>query len=196
KTGISPFNPQLVLQAVHARQALRTPSPPPIPQGTKLTSSPFSTPITLRQINKVADELEVTLRENDDLDPSFAYNLGRFIRGSLIVATELVQTKRDLGRTKLAEATARARRNSKNTPLKTGGVLTVAQGRAMVVQRKEDDLMKARRLVDAAETKAQNAMKRVFAAAAKEARKWRVTKRLGPVETMDSEYGKRLLRRV
>ena len=49
------------------------------------------------------------------------------------VRTELVQTKRDLKRTKLAEQTARERKAQKNTPLQVGGVLTVEQGREMVV---------------------------------------------------------------
>ena len=42
-------------------------------------------------------------------------------------------TKRDLKRTKLAEQTARERKAQKNTPLQVGGVLTVEQGREMVV---------------------------------------------------------------
>ena len=51
------------------------------------------------------------------MDPNFVYNLGRFIRGSLTIATELVQARRDLERTKQAEANARMRRMYKNTPL-------------------------------------------------------------------------------
>jgi hypothetical protein len=119
KTGIWPFNPQLVLQILEARQAKKTPSPPSSSGG--LHSSPFATPLTLRQINKVADKLENILQEDEDLDPDFTYDLGRFIRGSLSLATELVQTKRDLGRTKMAEHLARQRRAMKNTPLQSGG---------------------------------------------------------------------------
>ena len=95
----------------------------------------------------------------------------------------------------MAEATARARRNFKNTPLQSGGVLTVAEGRAMVLQRREDDLAKARRLVEATETKARNAIKRAFTEAAKEARRWRMTRRLQPAVVVDSIVGTRLLRR-
>lgn len=194
KTGISPFNPQVVLKDVEKRNAKRTPSPPPNNQDGPL-SSPFQTPLTLQQINQVAYSLECVLEDDDTLDPDFAYNLSQFIHGSLVAATELVQTKRDLRRTRLAEATARARRNMQNTPLQSGGVLTVAEGRAMVAQKKEDDLVKARKIVKAAELRAHNALKRAFAAAAKEARKWRLTGRLAPAEIVESQYGKRMLKR-
>jgi hypothetical protein len=63
----------------------------------------------------------------------------------------------------------------------------------MIRQNKEDDIEKARRLVEAADRKALNARKRLFEEAAKEARKWRVLGKLGRAEVVDSEGGKRLL---
>jgi hypothetical protein len=190
KTGIWPFNPQPIIEELHKRQPERTPTPPP-----QLFSSPFSTPITIRQINKVADKLENTLQEDNTIDPEFAEDISRFIRGSLTNVTELVQTKRDLGRTKYAEQVQRRRRALKNTPLQSGGVLTVAQGRRMVQQREEDQLAKARRVVEAAELKAHNARKRCFFEAAKEARKWRLLGKLLPAEVSESGVGCRLLKR-
>jgi hypothetical protein len=85
------------------------------------------------------------------------YNMSRFIRGSLSLATELVQTKRDLGRTRLAEEARTRRRASKNAQLQSGGPLRVENGRDMYRQTKEDDVEKARRLVEAADQKAKNA---------------------------------------
>ncbi|KAH8743953.1 glycosyl hydrolase family 65 central catalytic domain-containing protein [Diaporthe sp. PMI_573] len=76
-----------------------------------------------------------------------------------------------------------------------GGVLTVAQGREMARQRGEDQLAKARRMVEAAELKALNARKRVFEEAAQKARKWRTSERLKRAEVIDSECGRRLLKR-
>ena len=47
------------------------------------------------------------LKEEEELlDPDFSYNIGRFIRGALSLATELVQVKRDLARTKMAKRIA------------------------------------------------------------------------------------------
>ncbi|OWT42328.1 DDE superfamily endonuclease domain-containing protein [Pochonia chlamydosporia 170] len=191
KTGIHPFNPQAVLEILAARQPEGTPSPP----FSGLQSSPFSTPVTLRQMNKVADKVTRVIREDENLDPDLRYEMSRFIRGSLSLATELIQTKRDLGRTKMAEHLAQQRKALKNSPLQPGGVLKVAQGREMVRQRAEDQLAKARRMVEAAELKALNARKRVFEEAAKEARKWRASERLDRAEVVDSEGGRRLLKR-
>ena len=65
-------------------------------------------------MNKVADKLESIIQEDPELDPNFTHNISRFIRGSLSLVTELIQTKRDLGRTKLAEQVARQYRVTKN----------------------------------------------------------------------------------
>ena len=192
KTGIFPFNPQVVLRCLEGRQARRTPTPPP---NSGPHSSPFETPLTLRQINKVADKLETALEQDESLDPNFSHDLSRFIRGSLSLATELVQTKRDLGRTKMAERIQQRRKAMKNIQLQSGGVLSVAQGREMVLQREEDQVAKARKVVKDAEKKAHNARKRWFEEAAKKARKWRVSGRLERVEVCDSERGTRWLKR-
>src|ERR1700729_3526385 len=105
--------------------------------------------------------------------------MSRFIRGSLSLATELVQTKMDLGRTRLAEEVRRRRRASKNAQLQSEGPLRVENGRDMNRQTKEDDVERARRLVEAADRKALNTRKRLFEEAAKEARKGRTIGRLG-----------------
>ncbi|KAM4067613.1 DDE superfamily endonuclease [Hirsutella rhossiliensis] len=147
KTGIFPFNPQVVLQCLEARQAT-TPTPPP---NSGPHSSPFETPLTLRQINKVADKLDLVLEDDKSLDPDFSHDLSRFIRGSLSLATELAM---------------------KNIQLQSGGVLSVAQGREMVQQRGDDQIAKARKVVEDAEKKAHNARKRWFEEAAKKARQW------------------------
>jgi hypothetical protein len=193
KTGIWPFNPQLVLSVLESRQAQYTPPPPDRPE--EPYSSPFRTPLTLRQINKVANKLGNVLEEDNNLDPDFAHDLDRFIKGSLIAATELVQTKRDLGRTKYAERVQKQRRALKNTPLQSGGVLTVAEGRAMVIQKEEDMLAKAQKLVEAAEQKARNKFKNLFSDTAKEARRWRISGKLKACEIHESGKGVRWLRR-
>ena len=63
----------------------------------------------------------------------------------------------------------------------------------MNLQSKEDDIEKARRLVEAADRKAKNAQKRLFQEVAREGRKWRTSGRLGRAEVVDSEGGNRLL---
>ncbi|KJZ67999.1 hypothetical protein HIM_12611 [Hirsutella minnesotensis 3608] len=192
KTGIWPINPQTVLEVLQARQMHRTPSPP---LGSGPSSSPFETPLTLRQMNKVADLLETSLREDDGLTFDLRRDLGRFIRGSLSLATELVQTKRDLGRTKMAERVRQQRRSFKNAQIKSGGVLTVAQGREMVRKRDEEEVRRARRVVEAAEMKARSMRRKCFEDAAKKARQWRSSGKLSRAEVCDSERGTWWLKR-
>ena len=191
KTGISPFNPQVVLGVVASRLPARTPTPPPV---SILHSSPFSTPITLRQMNKIAnkvkknfDNIKITCGEENlgDLG-SLGKDVERFVKGALTNTAELIQTKRDLGRTRYAEQIQKQQRALKNSQLQSGGVLTVDQGREMVLQRKESELIKAMKVVEAAQLKARNASKRCFNDAAKEARKWRITGRLDPAEIYES----------
>ncbi|KID93241.1 transposase, partial [Metarhizium majus ARSEF 297] len=183
KTGIWPYNPQPIIEKLTRRAEQRTPSPPASIHG----SSDFETPTTLRQIHKVADRLQEVIEEDTTLEPEFTYNIGRFIRGSLIAATELIQIKRDLGRTKSAQILSQQRRAMKNRPLKTGGVLTVDDGREMVQQKVNNDISLARRVVKAAEKKHHNFAKRVFFEAAKKARQWRRTSVLDSLEIWDEK---------
>ena len=116
-------------------------------------------------------------------------------KGGLSNTTELLQTKRDLGRTRLAAKVQQQRRATKNTPLQTGGVLTVAERRNMVRVREESELEKAEKVIQLAKEKEHRATKRFFAEIAKEARKQRLSGKLKPVDVYDSERGFRTLKR-
>jgi hypothetical protein len=63
----------------------------------------------------------------------------------------------------------------------------------MIRQNKEDEIEKAKRVVEAVDQKALNARKRLFEEAIKEARKWRTLGKLGRAEVVDSEGSKKLL---
>ena len=167
KTGIHPLEPSRVIEQVQAREAERTPTPPP---ANYASSSPFNTPVTLRQMNKVADNLRDAQFE---LSPGKGCDLNRFIRGSLITATELIQVKWDFGRTKMASQITARRRAVKNTPLQTGGVLTVAEGRGMIQKKKENEEAKARVILEKTALKRRRAFQRCLKETAKEARKRR-----------------------
>lgn len=98
-----PFNSTLILQQIQEQVAApATPKPEKGP-----FSSLFHTPLTLQQIHKVPDNLFENLEDAEGLDPVFRNNIERFVSGAVSLATELVQTKRDLARTKLAEDIAR-----------------------------------------------------------------------------------------
>lgn len=188
KTGIWPFNSQHVLEEVAARMP-KTPSPPP-----QLSSSVEGTPFTLRQFNKIAGRISGSLNDPSlGLSPNQAIRLTRFIKGSLVVANELVQTKRDLGRTKLAERVNKSRRAQKNYHLQTGGVLTVADGREMVQKKANNEIEKARKIVQRYEDQQRREIKKWWFAAASLARKWRLSGILPRCEVWDATAGCRML---
>ena len=72
-------------------------------------------------------------------------NIERLINRTIANTAELIQTKRDLGRTKLAHEIRRKQKAQKNIQLKTGGVLIIEEGRDIVQKRVEDKLAKAKR---------------------------------------------------
>ena len=79
--------------------------------------------------------------------------------------------------------------------LKSGGVLTVEEGRRMANNAVETELEKARRLVKAAEERFKKATQRAFENAVKEACKWRLTGRLLPALIINRDCNCRYLRR-
>jgi hypothetical protein len=92
KTGIHPFNPQVVLQETADRMPQYTPSPP----SHQLNSSIFSTSVTLRHAEKMRNDILLFLDENPGFDPDFSHAVAKFINEFVINTAELVQIKRDL----------------------------------------------------------------------------------------------------
>lgn len=193
KTGIWPWDPEQVLQGLRERLPQYTPSPPST-AAAPASSSPFNTPVTLRQMHKVADKLEAVIFDGG-IDPETSAILARFIKGSMTTATELIQTKRDLGRTRYAEDVARRRRAGKNTRLQSGGVLTVQEARSMLEVRQQDEDAKVQAKYEALMAKRERARRQVAEDAAKQARAWRNTGRLGRAEIYEDGMPMRLLKR-
>ena len=71
----------------------------------------------------------------------------------------------------------------------------MADGRAIVQQKEEDTVAKARRVVEAADVRARNRVKKTYSEAAKLARKWRLDGRLAPASIHEADKPVRLLRR-
>jgi hypothetical protein len=120
-----------------------------------------------------------------DVNPELKKTLDKFVRRVLTQGTELLHTMRDLKRTKVAEEISRQRRSQKNQQLKSGGVLTVEHAHKIVKQKEDDMLGKVRKLVECADAQIRNMYKKLFAEAAKVARKYRLDGRLKPLYIMD-----------
>jgi len=164
KAGIHPFNPQPILDEVNQRVAQRTPSPQP---GNYLSSSPFSTPLTHRQIYKAAINIEKKLEESLGIQEDLAKDIRAFLKGAQHNTAEMIQAKRDLGRTQYAEKLQKERKSLRRLHLQSGGVLTVEDGRNMVKEREKEELAKARRLIERTEKRAAAAAKKAQTAAKK-----------------------------
>lgn len=156
KTGIVPICSRVVLEQISPPQAEEW-----IPQDHQLASSPFSTPVTLRQVNKVTDNI-LTQLDDYDLGEELDDDIRRILRSAQTNTTELIQAKRDLGRTQLARDIRQAEKSKKDAKsrLQTGGVLTVDDGRAMVVQKEELEIEKARKKVLRADNKRERDQKK------------------------------------
>jgi vacuolar-type H+-ATPase subunit H len=63
----------------------------------------------------------------------------------------------------------------------------------MVIQKEKDMLTKARKLVEAAEQKAHNKVKKLFSVATMEAHRWRISGKLKACEIHESGKGVRWL---
>ena len=191
-TGIVPWNPQPIIDLIrrlHPVPASEITTPPPTNQ---LSSSPFNTPYTLRQLSKVATRIDDLQDARGELQPALKSEMDRFIRGALVQSTELRQTMKDLSRTRMAEELRKKRKTGRNRPLQHGGVITVADGREMVRRsdHKEEEEA-ATQMLDRVATRRHNAMKRAFEAAAEAARKRRLEGALKPLYIVDSNGGGR-----
>ena len=190
KSGLIPYNSLVVLQRIQERQE-RALTPPP-PSAPELQSFPFNTLVTLRQLNKLASNLQ-TQAKQENVNLELKRTLDQFVRGALTQGTELLHMIRDLKRTKIAEEVMRQRWSQKNQQLKSGGVLTVEHARKIVRQKEDDALGKAQRLVERADIQVRNIYKKLFAEAAKVARKYRLDGRLEPLYIVDQEGNGRSL---
>lgn len=84
KTGIVPWNPQTVLdllRRLHPVPETEITTPPP---NNQVSSSPFNTPYTLRQLNKVATKIDDLQEALGELQPALKSEMDRFIRGALV----------------------------------------------------------------------------------------------------------------
>ena len=162
ETGIMPFNPSIILEKLRSRRAT-TP-----PDQTASQSSPFSTPLTIRRLNRLGDHILETLP--DDLDTNLTHNIEKLIYGARVQATQLIQIKDDLSRTKLAESARQAARAEKNRQLQHGGVMNVDDARAKIQKKRVNEVEKAEAIIKAHEEKRKRLWKRIGREAAKAAR--------------------------
>jgi hypothetical protein len=141
RTGLIPYNPEIVLARLQEYSPLNQPtSPRPILPSTPppRLPKPTSTPHTLLSLKRHANYLQ----QADATSPTFKDTLNMFVKGSLAQAHLAAQVQEDLERTRAAELARANRQKRTRRSVQKGGVIYASQARAIVRKREEDDTQK------------------------------------------------------
>jgi len=147
KTGIVPFKPSTILSQFQSPAEFEPTTPSRSSTGRDVLKT---TPLTIRSLKRQCEFLYENAPQDD---PEFTEVLGKFIRGTILQGTELLQCKRDLSRTRLAEKMRSERAMYNRRSVQSGGTLTIEGGRHMVHQLDDDERAKAERLLKRLEEK-------------------------------------------
>jgi hypothetical protein len=157
KTGLVPYNPEVVLAKM--REAASA-TPPATPQAQDAEPETPETPLTIRTLKRVCRDIWHDAAALDT-PPSFQHKLRAGLKGGLVQSQAGKQAFSDLEATTAAERSRRKR--SRRANLQNGGVLYAENARNMVRRKEEEELEKA----EAALCRAQKAQKRAQKAAHK-----------------------------
>ena len=86
------------------------PALPTTPTTPIICSSPFATLLTIRKFQNVGDRV---IGIANKLSPSSEQNIRQFMKGALVQGTQLLQVRRDLRQTHLAEQTRKYEKQQK-----------------------------------------------------------------------------------
>ena len=153
QTGLIPFNPNIVLSKLPAT----TPSPPSTPPPA--TPELPTVPLTIRSLKRQANEL---WNYSDPTSPTYRERLHTYFTGSLAQAQTGAQAVEELARTEAAQLARKARRTASHRPVQKGGVLYASEARNIAAVRVEDELVKAKALVDKAAKAEAKKQRKVF----------------------------------
>ena len=143
QTGLIPLDPDIVLCKFPAA----TPSPPSTPPPADSTPELPTVSLTIRSLKRQADEL---WNYSDPTSPTYRQRLHTYLTGSLAQAQIAAQAVGDLAHTEAAQLARKARRTASHRSVQKGDVLYASEARNMAAVRVEDELAKAKALVDRA----------------------------------------------
>ena len=131
KTGLIPYNPEIVLERLQEYNAEpRTPSPLP-PQHL------MTTPHTIRSLKRHAEFLETA--DLSSIGKGLKESVKKFTKGSLAQAEVGAVVQEELLKTKAAELAHTNRQNRTRRSVQKGGILYADGARSMMRRRQEDD---------------------------------------------------------
>lgn len=153
KTGLIPFNPEMVLSKIRDHQdeqPTRPTTPPPQPVKDTILDR---TPRSAREIVDQAEVLQRWILSGKKVNPKYLY---RFIKGSTASAHSREIIEDELKSVQEHATVKAARKKIAGTVAKKGGVITVGEVRASFQAREQSELQKA----EVAAQKAINALQR------------------------------------
>ena len=155
QTGPIPFNPDIVLCKLPAA----TPSlPSTLPPADSTPELP-TVPLTIRSLKRQANEI---WDYRDPTSPTYRQRLHTYFIGSLAQAQARAQATEDLAHTEAAQLARKALRTASHRSVQKGGVLYASEARNMAAVRVEDELAKAKALVDRAAKAEAKKQRKVF----------------------------------
>jgi hypothetical protein len=163
KTGLIPYDPTIVINA------MREYEPRVTPQTSPLRTNNLRTPQTFNEIGIMADNINIYLAK-PSLSPSLGIQIGRFMKGAMAKLQSGAQAEEDLLHTQAAEAARAARKKGRNRVVQKGGVIYVEKARHSIKVRERSDVEKAELALRRAQTAERNRFVRVWKAAAASAR--------------------------
>ena len=138
-TGLVPFNPNRVFEKIKEKQASRPKTPP-----RSIDNNPFATSHTTRQIVDNEFLLKAMIKESSDVSQRYQALVAHYLKGSIAISYEKDIMKEELQEAK-SQAIAKAlRKRLKENVAQKGGVISVKDVRAMVIEHAEDEVIKAR----------------------------------------------------
>ena len=152
KTGLIPYNPQIVIEKLREyepKQVLdpRTSSPTP----AIATCDPFNTPATVRTLKRHSEQIKEI-----ELSPSAQRTIGKFIKGSLILAQSGAQAEEDYQHTQATEQIRAKRQKHGRRQVSSAGRMYARDAREVMQKRSEEEVVKAQKALRKVELVAHN----------------------------------------
>ena len=148
KTGLVPYDPNMVLHKITAIQSSRRrqATPPPPPQAEWHAR----TPRTSKEVIDFGIGLHKVLKDNNAIEKGYRKHVSRFVKGALASAHSLEISNRDLELVHKTAVRKAARKKLDGRVAQTGGVISVGDVRAKAAQHDEDEMAKATRAYERA----------------------------------------------
>jgi hypothetical protein len=125
-TGLVPFDPSRVLTRLQVR--IRTPSPPPVPEGPPSSALPLKTPSNIIELDRLQRRHQNRTSPTDQA-------LQKIIKGCQMAMHNAVLLSDENSRLRAENARQKRKRTQRRAFIQTGGTMTIGEGLANIEAR-------------------------------------------------------------